>query len=76
MGTTFPSSDISSGKNALLKTFFNETDGHTYIKTGDGKLIAYPTFADGCPDYENGVYVDDFDIRLQLDELAQINSQL
>ena len=46
----------------MSKLFYREEDGHTYEFLKDG-LIGYPTFVDGTPDFEHGVYCKDMDIE-------------
>lgn len=57
-------------------THFNETDGHTYWLNDQGELWAAPTFANGEVDYENRVYVDDFDVPILPEERHRIHNLL
>lgn len=59
-----------------LKTFYRETDGHTYYLKGN-HLMLCPTFMDGTPDFANSFHLEDCaETSLQISEEKAIREVL
>jgi hypothetical protein len=68
--------NVPDARPPTTPTFFNESDGHTYWLNEKGDLVAAPTMQDGTVDWDDWIYVDEFDVPLSGADIQRILAHL